>query len=128
MPDYFAAIQSIAEQRIREAQEAGEFDNLPGAGQPLVIEDLSHVPPELRMAWKVLKNAGCLPEEVANRKEIGNIMDLLDNCQDEKVKLAAMRKLRLLLERMQSGRVRHALLEASDEYYQKALARLQRGS
>jgi hypothetical protein len=28
-------LESLVEQRIREAQERGEFDNLPGAGKPL---------------------------------------------------------------------------------------------
>lgn len=31
----FSAIQIIAENRIREAQQNGEFDNLPGMGKPL---------------------------------------------------------------------------------------------
>lgn len=126
MPDYFSAIQIIAERRIRDAQESGAFENLPGVGKPLELEDLSQIPPELRMAYKILKNAGCIPEEVAMRKEIGQISDLLDNCQDEKEKLAAMRKLRCLLERMHAGKSRHAALEASDEYYLKALAKLQK--
>lgn len=53
----------MAEQKIAEAMAKGEFDHLPGAGKPLVIEDLSHVPEELRMSYKLLKNAGILPEE-----------------------------------------------------------------
>ena len=31
--------ESLAERRIREAQERGEFDNLPGAGKPLDLGD-----------------------------------------------------------------------------------------
>ena len=34
----------IAEERIKEAQRAGAFDNLPGKGKPLDLEDLSWVP------------------------------------------------------------------------------------
>ncbi|RME59693.1 DUF1992 domain-containing protein, partial [Candidatus Parcubacteria bacterium] len=50
-------IETIAEQRIREAQARGELDDLPGAGKPLALEeDNPFVPPELRMAYKVLKN------------------------------------------------------------------------
>lgn len=126
MPDYFSAIEIIAEQRIIEAQERGEFDDLPGAGAPLELEDLSHVAPELRMAYKILKNAGCVPEEVAQRREISALTDLLDNCRDEKARIAAMHKLRLLLGRMQYGAMRHAALEANDEYYLKALAKLEK--
>ena len=50
--------------------EAGEFDNLEGQGQPLKLEDDSHIPPELRMAYKILKNADCLPPELELRQEI----------------------------------------------------------
>ena len=59
----FAVIASIAEEKIREAQAEGAFDNLPGRGRPLQYEDDSGIPPDLRMAYKVLKNAGCLPPE-----------------------------------------------------------------
>lgn len=65
-----------AERRIQEAQKEGAFDHLPGEGRPLDLEDDSAVPQELRMAYKVLKNAGYLPPELADRKEINTILDL----------------------------------------------------
>ncbi len=37
-----------AERHIAEAQAKGEFDNLVGSGEPLILDDDSHVPPELR--------------------------------------------------------------------------------
>ena len=43
----------IAEQRIREAMERGEFDNLPLHGQPLKLDDLTSVPEHLRMGYKI---------------------------------------------------------------------------
>lgn len=48
-------IARIAEQRIRQAEEEGLFDNLPGKGKPLKLEDDSDVPEELRMTFKILK-------------------------------------------------------------------------
>ena len=69
------AISIIAEQRIREACERGAFDSLPGAGKPLELEDDSHIPEDLRMAYKLLKNAGYVPEEVLDRKEAQSIVD-----------------------------------------------------
>jgi len=36
----------LAEQRTREAQERGEFDDLPGAGAPLALDDDALVPEE----------------------------------------------------------------------------------
>ncbi|MEC5400011.1 DnaJ family domain-containing protein [Uliginosibacterium sp. H1] len=60
----------LAEQRITQALEAGAFDNLPGAGQPLPEEDdMSLVPAEQRMAWRILKNAGYIPPELVLHKE-----------------------------------------------------------
>ena len=57
----FSVLQTIAEERIREAQEQGVFDNLPGQGAPLKESDDSNIPEELRMAYHILKNAGCVP-------------------------------------------------------------------
>lgn len=53
------ALEWIAERRIAEAVSQGEFDNLPGAGRPLDLDDLDpSLPEELRLAYRVLKNAG----------------------------------------------------------------------
>ena len=73
---------SIAEQRIQEAIKRGELDDLPLRGQPLPKEDLSGVPEELRIGFKVLKNAGYLPEEVLLQKEILSLKDLLRLAED----------------------------------------------
>ena len=45
-----------AEQRILEAQTQGVFDDLPGAGAPLKLDDDAMVPEELRAAYRILKN------------------------------------------------------------------------
>ncbi len=121
----FSAISLIAENRIKEAMEKGEMDNLPGAGKPLKFEDMSHVPEEFRMAYKILKNAGCLPPELQERKEIGNLADLLDNCPSEQEKLKAMRKLRYLLQKISLQRDKSSLV-INDEYYSSILARLEK--
>ena len=57
-------LEFIAEQRIAEAIENGDFDNLPGAGKPLELDDDSLVPEELRLAYRILKNAGFVPPEI----------------------------------------------------------------
>ncbi len=54
----------LAEEKIREAMRRGEFANLAGKGQPLQVDDLSHVPEQLRAGYTILKNAGVLPEEM----------------------------------------------------------------
>ena len=95
----WSALQSIAERRIQDAAKAGAFDNLPGQGRPLELEDMSHVPEDLRMAYKVLRNAGCLPPELEERKEINRLVDLLEACSDEQERLRGMQKLRFMLDR-----------------------------
>lgn len=60
----------IAEQRINEAMRRGEFDHLPGEGKRLEFEDEPFVSPEQRMVNRILKNAGCTPQEILRRKEI----------------------------------------------------------
>ena len=60
----------IAEAKIQEGIERGDFEGLPGRGKPLVFEDMSHVPPHLRLGYKVLRNAGVAPPEVELRREV----------------------------------------------------------
>ena len=57
----FPGFSRIVEERIRRAQKRGDFKNLSGSGKPLVFEDDSLVPEELRLAYKILRNANCLP-------------------------------------------------------------------
>jgi len=75
--------RSIAEEKIKEAIERGEFDNLSGFGKPLPPDDAEGVPEELRLAFKVLKNAGMLPEEMQLRKEMLTLEDLIRCARDE---------------------------------------------
>ena len=56
--------EKIVEERILKAQKRGEFENLPGAGKPLVFEDNRFISEELRLAYKILKNADFLPVEI----------------------------------------------------------------
>ncbi len=83
----------IAEQRIQEAMERGEFDNLSLKGAPLPVEDLSHVPEELRMGFKVLRNAGVLPEELELKREVVDLRRLLAACADEGERKSLRRRL-----------------------------------
>jgi hypothetical protein len=58
------AFDWIAERRIAEAVSQGELDDLPGSGKPLALDADTLVPEELRMAHRILKNAGFVPREV----------------------------------------------------------------
>ncbi len=120
--DFF---QRIAESRILAAIEAGEFDNLRGKGQPLKFEDESYIPPELRMAYKILKNADCLPPELELRKEIVRLQDLVANLPDEAEKLTQMRRLNFLVMKLSMIRPVSLQLQEHDLYTPKILERLQ---
>jgi hypothetical protein len=63
----------IAERRIREAMAQGHFENLPGAGRPLNLEDYFSTPEEVRMAYSILKNANCAPAEVELLNEVSRL-------------------------------------------------------
>ncbi len=58
------SLRDVVESRILEARENGDFDNLPGKGKPLVLDDDALVPEEVRAAYRVLKNAGFVPPEI----------------------------------------------------------------
>jgi hypothetical protein len=74
----------IAERKIREAMARGELDDLSGKGKPLARdEDLSWVPEELRIAYKVLKNVGFVPTEVELSKEIVSLREMLMQLEDD---------------------------------------------
>src|SRR5262249_54438050 len=90
-------LKKIAEDRIRAAQDEGVFDNLPGKGKPLNLDDDTGVPEDMRLMFKVLKNAGCLPIEMEVRKEIYNIRQLLNAAIDEETRNELRRELRLLM-------------------------------
>jgi hypothetical protein len=62
--------EKLAELKIREAMEAGEFDRLPNAGARIDLDGYFSLPAHLRMAYSVLKSANCLPEEVALLNEV----------------------------------------------------------
>ena len=94
-----------AERHISDAQRKGEFDNLPGSGEPLVLDDDSHVAPELRAGYRLLKNAGCLPPELEQRSEAVELADLLSGIRQDDPQYAELsRRLTLIeLKLRQSG-------------------------
>jgi len=76
-------LERLAEERIREAMERGEFDDLPLSGKPLPLEPNGSVPENLRLAYKLLKHAGYLPPEMELRKEILSLKELLSTVEDD---------------------------------------------
>lgn len=78
------------------AIERGELDDLQGQGKPLVLDDDSAIPEELRAGYRILKNAGYLPAELERRQEIRRIEVLLQCIGSETEKKALLLKISLL--------------------------------
>lgn len=95
-----------AERHIAEAQAKGEFDNLAGSGEPLILDDDSHVPPELRAGYRLLKNAGCLPPELEQRREAQeDILEILLNLKGLAVRVQGKDEVILTLNKSGIGPV-----------------------
>jgi hypothetical protein len=90
------AFDLIAEQRIAEAIANGEFDELPGAGKPLDLDDDLLVPEELRAAYRVLRNAGYVPSELLALKEANALRALVATDIDEPARRRALARLAVL--------------------------------
>ncbi len=80
------SLESFIEKQIKKAIEAGEFDNLEGAGKPLNLDDYFAAPEDVRMGYSVLKSAKVVPEEVDRLKEIGELRERIKSCTDESEK------------------------------------------
>jgi hypothetical protein len=119
--------QKIAEKRIKEAIDNGMFDDVPGTGKPLALEDDSHVPEDLRIAHKILKNAGFAPPEVALRKEIAKTEDLLQAMDDTKAKYRQIKKLNFLVMKLNMMRGGQVAFDKNQRYEQKLVDRLGNG-
>ena len=120
------AFQKIAEERIQEAMERGEFDDLPGSGKPLVLNDNPFVPLELRMAYKVLKNAGVVPQELETHNEIRSLEAMLADMEDEAERLRATTRLSLLRLRLDMSRPGGRSLATGGRNHERLVARLTR--
>jgi hypothetical protein len=77
------SFENIVEALIKEAQERGEFDNLPGKGKPIDLTAYFETPEEVRLAQSVLKNAGITTPEVQLLKEIAELRRVQDAVLDE---------------------------------------------
>jgi hypothetical protein len=115
----------IVEERIKEGQKKGEFDNLPGSGKPINLINEGHIPDELRLAHKILKNADCLPPELELKKEIHQTEELLAGLTDEKEKYKTIKKLNYLVLKFNSLRPRAISMELPQEYTGKIVERLE---
>jgi hypothetical protein len=105
-----SAWHRLAENRINEAIERGEFSDVP-SGQPLDLSEYFAAPAEDRMAMSLLRSADVRPAEVDLLKEIAQLEARLAGTLEsaERTQLAEALQtcrvtLALTLERRQQGR------------------------
>lgn len=63
-------LESLTEKKLREAIENGEFDDLPGKGEPIDLKENPFEDPDLRVVHRLLRNAGFAPAWIEERKSI----------------------------------------------------------
>jgi len=119
----FPGLDALVERRIAEAIARGEFDDLPGSGRPLALDDDPLVPEEQRVAPRILKNAGYVPPELEQISEVNRLLAAIERAElGDAAQAQAGRRLRALLARIEaSGRPATALCAWLE--YNKALTR-----
>lgn len=118
------ALLSIAERRITEAIENGTLRTDSWKNKPLPLDNDSFVPEDLKMAYKVLKNSGFVPPEIETRKEIHKLEDLISRTEDEHQRVKQMKKLNVLMMKLDSQRTRPSSIEHDDTYYRKIVEKV----
>lgn len=121
-------LAKIAEQKIREAMERGEFDNLAYHGKPLTLDELAGVPDALRMGYKILKNAGVLPPEMQLKKEMLALQDLINACNNDAERDTMRRQLNEKTLRFNMMLERQSHKPAYKQYQAKILRKLYRSA
>lgn len=111
----------LAEQKINDALRKGTLTPERLKGKPLKFEDDSFVPAELKMAYKILKNSGYLPPEVTERREVKQLEDLIEHSEDEHERLRQMKKLQILLMKVDARRGFRSRITEQDEYYRQVV-------
>lgn len=93
-----SVLNDLVESRIAKAQAAGEFEQLPGMGKPLDLREDPLVPEEVRVANRVMKNAGVVPQELHTLKTVLRLRQSLRGAdQDDDSRRRIRRRIAALL-------------------------------
>jgi len=95
---------AIIERKIAEAQAAGAFDDLPGAGKPLDLDDDRLVPEDVRAAYRILKNAGYVPAELLELRQAADLRRLVAATVETPERKRLLATLALLEARVEASR------------------------
>ena len=121
----FPGFDKLVEERIRRAQLKGDFDKLSGSGKPLNLSDDTNIPEDLRLAYKILKNADMIPPEIELKKEILRTEDLLQGMSDEKEKYQTIKKLNFLIMKLNNMRTGSIEFDVPQYYADRLIDRLE---
>ena len=128
--------ESLDNRYINVHPTAGEWDGLrhfeykskelimaqfPGQGEPLNLEDDSNIPEDLRLAYRILRNADCIPPELELKKEIRQMEDMLENIPDEREKYLQIKKINYKIMQLNMMGHKSPLFEEKQIYYKKLI-------
>lgn len=117
-------IAFIAEQKILQAMQERDLTDSKYKFKPLPLEDDSFVPAELKIVYKILKNSGFLPPEVEERKEVKRLEDLISATEDAHERLRQMKKLDVLLMKIDAKRPSSTSISSQHAYYSNVVERI----
>lgn len=121
----FPGLDALVERRIAEAIDRGEFDDLPGAGRPLALDDDPLVAEEVRVAHRILKNAGFVPPELAQIAEVNRLLAAVERAElGDAEQARAGRRLRALLVQIEASGRPATAMRAWLEYNEALTRRL----
>ncbi len=118
------SLTRIAEQKIAEAMKTRDFTSEKWKNKPLPLDNDSNIPDDLKMAYKILKNSGYLPPEIEEKKEVQRLEELIATTEDEHERLKQMKKLNVLLMKIDTKRSTPANIAQQDDYYRKVVERI----
>ncbi len=117
----------LAETKIMKAIHTGDLEQLSGMGEPVDV-DIDPLIPELKkMAYKILKNADNIPQELQIRNQIHEIEKTLASTELQNRK-ELMLRLQVLFIRLDITGYRYTNLLIQNEYYEEMLLRLAQGT
>ena len=119
------ALHKIAERKIEQAIAEGRGPDLSHWKNKRLPEDnMQNVPADLRMAYRILKNSGYIPEELALHKEIVRTEQLLAEATDEREKYRQLKKLNYLKFKLECKRGRPLRIDEESPYYGRVVDRI----
>jgi hypothetical protein len=86
-------LDALVEQRISAAAARGEFNNLPGAGERLEFGDDALVPEEVRVANRIMKNAGFVPPAVEHLRALRDLQNETGHAENSAPRLKLQAKM-----------------------------------